>query len=61
VVEVEVPVFPPEQYLDPCEAEPVSSMELVLERLSGIIDCERADKDALRRWIEERRPSPEPS
>jgi hypothetical protein len=56
IVEQEVPVFPPAEYLEPCEAEPVSRLDLVIERLSELVDCERADKAALRAWIEERQP-----
>lgn len=59
IVEREVPVFPPEHYLEPCEAAPPRRIDAVLEGLSDLVDCERADKAALRAWIEERRPSPE--
>jgi len=54
VVEREVPVLPPARYLQPCEAVPVSRLDLVIERLSELVECERADKAALRRWAEER-------
>ena len=59
MIEREVPVFPPAEYLQPCSAEPVTQIDAVLEALAGLVECERADKAALRRWIEERRPSPE--
>lgn len=52
-------MFPPEHYLEPCEAAPPRRIDAVLEGLSDLVDCERADKAALRAWIEERRPSPE--
>ena len=54
-MEQEVPVFPPEEYLEPCTTEPVSRIEDVIGSLSDLVDCERADKAAMRRWIEERR------
>lgn len=59
VVEVEVPVFPPERFLEPCSAETVRRVDAVIAALSDLVDCERADKAAIHAWIEERRPTPE--
>jgi hypothetical protein len=55
VVEVEVPVFPPERYLEPCVGTPATRIDEVIAELSDLVDCERADKAALRAWIAERR------
>lgn len=55
MVEVEVPVFPPERHLEPCEGTPVRRIDDVIRELSTVIDCERASKAALRAWIAERR------
>jgi len=51
-----VPVYPPEEYLDDCEiARQERDLGSELRRLANLVRCERADKAALRAWIEERR------
>lgn len=47
-------VTPPARFLEHCRV-PVTSrtVEAELERRGQIIDCERADKDALRAWSDE--------
>lgn len=58
VVETVKPILPPEEYLDPCESPRVSRrVEDELRRLALVVDCERADKAALRRWADESRTS----
>jgi hypothetical protein len=55
-VEREVPVFPPAEYLDDCVIPRVErDLESELRRQAQLVRCERSDKAALRRWIEERR------
>lgn len=51
-----VPVYPPEVYLQPC---PVGlgdlSVQGALAGLRAALDCEQADKAALRAWAAEQR------
>jgi hypothetical protein len=55
-VERDVPVFPPEEYLDECAIPRESpTIEAELRRQSALVRCERSDKAAIRTWIEERR------
>ncbi len=45
------PVLPPEQYLVPCEIDVgEGTVAEVLTGLRAGIDCERADKAAIRAW-----------
>ena len=47
-------VTPPENLLDYCESgESDRTFGGELNRLAGLIRCERADKDAIRAWIDE--------
>jgi len=56
LIEREVPVYPPEEYLDDCEiARQERDLGSELRRQANLVRCERADKAALRAWIEERR------
>lgn len=51
-----MPVFPPAEYLDECVIPRESpAFEDELRRQAALVRCERADKAALRAWIEERR------
>jgi hypothetical protein len=56
LVERDVPVFPPEEYLDECVIPRESAeIEAELRRQAALVRCERSDKAAIRTWIEERR------
>ena len=47
-------VLPPEQYLEHCKPEyKERSIEDSITGLSALVDCERADKAAIRRWADE--------
>lgn len=49
-----VPVLPPAEYLQPCSIDYGNrSLDEVLKALSAGVDCERADKSAIREWAEE--------
>lgn len=51
VVTRSLPVLPPESYLQPCPLEyPDNRISTALDVLAAGIDCERADKAALRAW-----------
>lgn len=54
VVAVEVrPLLPPEAYLEPCEVSlGDGTIGGALQGLRGAVECERADKAALRAWRE---------
>ena len=48
------PVLPPAEYLAPCTIDYGSrTVSEVIQGLSAGIDCERADKAAIRRWRDE--------
>lgn len=48
------PVLPPAEYLDPCPIEyGERSLSEVVTALAAGIDCERADKAAIRKWRDE--------
>lgn len=50
------PVLPPAEYLAPCPIEYGDrSLAEVVQALSAGIECERADKAAMRRWADEYR------
>ena len=50
------PVLPPAEYLAPCTIDyGARSVSEVIQGLSAGIDCERADKAAIRRWADEYR------
>lgn len=56
LVEREVPVFPPEEYLDECVIPRESNtVGAELRRQAALVRCERSDKAAIRAWVEERR------
>lgn len=55
-VDKRVPVLPPAEYLQPCTIDYGDrSLAEVVQALSAGVDCERADKSAIRRWADEYR------
>ena len=56
-----VPVFPDPNYLKECPIDYGDrSAQAVIEGLSSGIDCERADKKAIRCWVQEHGEEGEP-
>lgn len=62
VVTEKVPLLPPTAYLEPC---PVSlgdgSLGAALVGLRETVECDRADKTALRAWVDEQAPADDES
>lgn len=55
-VDRRVPVLPPAEYLEHCQADYGSrTLAEVVAGLSDAVRCERADKDAIRSWADEYR------
>lgn len=55
-IDKRVPVLPPAEYLDHCPTDYGSrTLAEVVTGLSDAVRCERADKDAIRRWADEYR------
>lgn len=53
-VDKRVPVLPPAEYLVPCSIDYGDrTIAEILSALSAGVDCERADKAAIRSWADE--------
>lgn len=46
-------VLPPAQYMEPCQLELGTTIGSALQGLRAGVDCERADKAAIKRWAQE--------